>query len=128
MLAGIIAIALRSIGFVGKLLVRGDRGDRRRAGRGGAGDRRLRGAQVHRSMRSCRRSCRPSPGISVFRWDINIRELSMLGLVGAGGIGVQLEASLNTLAWNQVSLILFLIFATVALSEWVSARVSHAVI
>ena len=27
-------------------------------------------------------------GISVFRWDINIRELTVLGLVGAGGIGL----------------------------------------
>jgi ABC-type phosphate/phosphonate transport system permease subunit len=27
-------------------------------------------------------------GISVFRWDINIRESTVLGLVGAGGIGV----------------------------------------
>ncbi len=29
-------------------------------------------------------------GISVFRWDITIREATMLGLVGAGGIGVNL--------------------------------------
>ncbi len=33
-------------------------------------------------------------GISVFRWDINIRESSVVGLVGAGGIGLNLEASL----------------------------------
>ncbi len=30
-------------------------------------------------------------GISVFRWDINIRESTVLGLVGAGGIGLQLS-------------------------------------
>ncbi len=29
-------------------------------------------------------------GIGVFRWDINIRESTVLGLVGAGGIGVKL--------------------------------------
>lgn len=39
-------------------------------------------------------------GISVFRWDINIRESTALGLVGAGGIGLQLDASINTLAWT----------------------------
>jgi phosphonate transport system permease protein len=38
-------------------------------------------------------------GISVFRWDINIREATVLGLVGAGGIGMQAQASINTLAW-----------------------------
>ena len=67
-------------------------------------------------------------GISVFRWDINIRESTVLGLVGAGGIGLQLQASLNILAWPQVTLILLAILATVLISEWVSARVRHAII
>ena len=67
-------------------------------------------------------------GISVFRWDINIRESSVVGLVGAGGIGLNLEASLSTLAWTQVSLLLLVILATVLLSEWVSAKVRHAII
>jgi phosphonate transport system permease protein len=67
-------------------------------------------------------------GISVFRWDINIRESTVLGLVGAGGLGLKLQASLNTLAWNQVTVILLVIFATVAISEWLSARIRHAVI
>src|SRR3546814_8476855 len=35
-------------------------------------------------------------GISVFRWDINIRESTVLGLVGAGGIGLQLNASIRS--------------------------------
>ena len=52
----------------------------------------------------------------------------MLGLVGAGGIGLNLEASLNTLAWPQVTLILLLILGTVLVSEWISARVRHAII
>jgi phosphonate transport system permease protein len=67
-------------------------------------------------------------GISVFRWDINIRESAVVGLVGAGGIGLNLEASLNTLAWSQVSLILLVILGTVLVSEWVSAKVRHAII
>ena len=52
----------------------------------------------------------------------------MVGLVGAGGLGLQLESSLNVLAWPQVSLILLVILATVLLSEWVSAKVRHAII
>ena len=67
-------------------------------------------------------------GISVFRWDINIRESTVLGLVGAGGIGLQLDSSISTLAWTQVSLILLVILATVIVSEWVSAKVRHAII
>jgi phosphonate transport system permease protein len=67
-------------------------------------------------------------GISVFRWDINIREATVLGLVGAGGIGVNLESSMNTLAWPQVTLILLVILATVVVSEAVSAKIRHAII
>ncbi len=67
-------------------------------------------------------------GISVFRWDINIRESTVLGLVGAGGIGLQLQASLNTLAWPQVALILFVILIAVVVGEWVSAKVRGAII
>ena len=67
-------------------------------------------------------------GIAVFRWDINIRESTVLGLVGAGGIGLQLSASLNVLAWPQVSLILIVILVAVMISEWVSAKVRGAII
>jgi phosphonate transport system permease protein len=64
----------------------------------------------------------------VFRWDINIRESTVLGLVGAGGLGLALESSLNTLAWPQVTVILLMILATVLISEWVTARVRRAII
>lgn len=67
-------------------------------------------------------------GVAVFRWDINIRESTVLGLVGAGGIGLQLSASLNVLAWPQVSLILLVILCAVVISEWVSAKVRGATI
>jgi phosphonate transport system permease protein len=64
----------------------------------------------------------------VFRWDITIRESTVLGLVGAGGIGLELNASITQLYWTQVSLILLVIIGTVILSEWVSAKVRHAII
>ncbi len=67
-------------------------------------------------------------GISVFRWDINIRESTILGLVGAGGIGIQLSAAIAELAWSKVALILLVIIATVVVSEWVSAKVRHSFI
>ena len=67
-------------------------------------------------------------GISVFRWDINIRESTVLGLVGAGGIGLERNAAITQLYWTQVSLILLVIIATVIVSEWVSAKIRHAII
>ena len=92
-LAGIIAIALRSIGFIAKLLYEAIEEIDETPGRGGARDRRV------AARRSIDYGIVPQvmpafAGISVFRWDINIRESPMLGLVGAGGIGLQLDASL----------------------------------
>jgi len=126
MLAGVLAIGLRSIGFIGKLLyeaieeIDAAQVEAVRA-TGASGAQVLAWGIVPQVMPAF-------AGISVFRWDINIREATVLGLVGAGGIGVQLQASIGTLAWPQVSLILLLIFATVVVSEWVSARVRHAII
>jgi phosphonate transport system permease protein len=126
LLAGIVAIALRSIGFIGKLLYEAieetDATQIEAIEATGAG-----GAQVL-SYGIVPQIMPAFWGITVFRWDINIRESTILGLVGAGGIGLKLQASLNTLAWSQVSVILLLILATVVLSEWVSARMRHAVI
>lgn len=67
-------------------------------------------------------------GVGVFRWDINVRGSTILGIVGAGGIGVQLNAAINVLAWTQVSMILIVILGTVFLSEYISAKVRGAII
>lgn len=66
-------------------------------------------------------------GITVFRWDINIRESAILELVRAGGSGLKRQGSLNVLARPQVTMILSIILATVVVSEWVSARTRAAV-
>ena len=123
--AGLLAIGLRSIGFLGKLLyeaieeINVEPIEAIRAT----------GAS---SMQVLAWGVWPQivpafAGISVFRWDINIREATVLGLVGAGGIGMNLESSMSTLAWNQVALILLVILGTVVISEYVSARVRKAV-
>ena len=50
--------------------------------------------------------------------DINIRESTVLGFVGAGGIGLQLNAAMMALAWSEVTTILLAILATVVFSEF----------
>ena len=62
-------------------------------------------------------------GVSIYRWEINIREATILGLVGAGGIGMALQASIDALRWSRVSVILLAILATVVFAELVSARI-----
>ena len=125
-LAGVFAIALRSIGFIGKLLYEAIE--------------EIDAAQVEAIEATGASSAQTMAwgvlpqiaptmaGISVFRWDINIRESTVLGLVGAGGIGVKLEAALNTLAWPKVTMLLLVILATVVVSEWVTAKVRERLI
>ncbi len=122
---GIVAIGLRSIGFIAKLLYEAiEEIDRSQVeavtATGASGAQMLDYAIVPQILPTFF-------GISVFRRDINIRESAILGLVGAGGIGLQLQASLNTLAWPQVTLIFVVILATVVVSEWVSAKVRAAI-
>lgn len=125
-MAGVIAIGLRSIGFCAKLLYEAiEEIDPTQVeaitATGASGAQKLSYGIVPQILPAF-------AGISVFRWDINIRESTVLGLVGAGGIGLQLDASISTLAWTQVSLILLVILATVIVSEWVSAKIRHAMI
>jgi phosphonate transport system permease protein len=125
-LAGIFAIALRSIGFCAKLLYEAieeiDESQVEAVRATGAS-----GAQVT-AFGIVPQVLPAFAGISVFRWDINIRESTVLGLVGAGGIGLPLNAAITTLAWTRVSLILLIILATVIVSEWIAAKVRHAII
>ena len=125
-LAGIIAIGLRSIGFCAKLLYEAieeiDASQVEAITATGAN-------KPQTMVYGVVPQVMPAfAGISVFRWDINIRESTVLGLVGAGGIGLQLNASIMNLAWTRVSLILLVIIATVIVSEWVSAKIRHAII
>lgn len=125
-LAGVIAIGLRSIGFISKLLY-----------------------EAIEEINSTSVEAIESTGASrfqvidyaiipqilpsflsivIFRWDINIRESSILGLVGAGGLGLYLQSSLNVLAWPKVTLIIIVILATVVVSEAIAARVRNLLI
>lgn len=125
-MAGVIAIGLRSIGFCAKLLYEAiEEIDPSQVeaitATGASGAQKLSYGIVPQILPAF-------AGISVFRWDINIRESTVLGLVGAGGIGLQLDASISTLAWTQVSMILLVILGTVIVSEWISAKIRHAII
>jgi len=124
--AGVVAIAIRSIGFCAKLLYEAieeiDESQVEAITATGA-------SRWQVMVYGIVPQIMPAfAGISVFRWDINIRESTVLGLVGAGGIGLQLSSSLNVLAWPQVSLILLVILFAVVISEWVSAKVRGAII
>jgi phosphonate transport system permease protein len=124
--AGTIAIAIRSIGFVAKLLYEAieeiDVNQVEAIQATGASKLQVIAYGIVPQIMPA------FAGLSVFRWDINIRESTILGLVGAGGIGLYLQSSLNVLAWPQVTVILAMILVAVVISEWVSSKVRLAII
>jgi len=66
--------------------------------------------------------------IAVFRWDINVRESAVLGLVGGGGLGLALDTALSNLYWDQAGLVLLVIFAVVIVTEIVTAWIRSRII
>lgn len=61
-------------------------------------------------------------GISLYRLDENIRSSLVLGFVGAGGIGFQLLTAMNLFQYQEVSLLLIIIFVIVLGAERISAE------
>jgi phosphonate transport system permease protein len=125
-LAGIAAVAARSVGFLAKLVAEAieeaDRGPVEAIESTGAST-----AQVY-LIGILPQVIPVLIGTTVYRWDINVRESSVLGFVGAGGIGLYLYASINQFAWQQVLVVLITILAVViaseALSAWIRGRIS----
>jgi phosphonate transport system permease protein len=66
-------------------------------------------------------------GTTVYRWDINIRESSVLGFVGAGGIGILLYSSINQFLWQEVTVIMIAVLGVVIASEFLSATVRQRI-
>ncbi len=60
-------------------------------------------------------------GLATYRWDINVRESTVIGFVGAGGIGLALDGRIDAHDWNAVLTILVAILLIVLVSEVVSA-------
>ncbi|UYG00237.1 phosphonate ABC transporter, permease protein PhnE [Halomonas sp. GD1P12] len=62
-------------------------------------------------------------GLSMYRLDINFRESSVIGIVGAGGIGATLNTSLSRYEYSTSAAILLIIIAIVLASEYASSHI-----
>jgi phosphonate transport system permease protein len=60
---------------------------------------------------------------TLYRWECAIRASTILGFVGAGGIGQQLEISMRMFNFNQVLTLVAILFVMVAGVDILSARV-----
>lgn len=65
----------------------------------------------------------PFASAVLYRFDVNIREASVLGLVGAGGIGAPLVFAMNQYAWDKASALALGLVLLAWLVDAVSARV-----
>jgi phosphonate transport system permease protein len=64
----------------------------------------------------------------LYYFESNTRSATIIGIVGAGGIGLHLSEQIRTLEWQQVSFLIVLILITVALIDALSTRLRFAII
>lgn len=66
--------------------------------------------------------------ILVYRFDMNLREATILGLVGAGGIGAPMIFALSAYHWHQVGAILIGLFLLVFIVEILSDKLRQKIL
>lgn len=124
--AGILAIMFRSIGFIGKLLGEAiEEIDRRPVEA-------LEATGASR-MKVILYAIVPQVmpvfwSVSILRWDINLRESTVLGLVGAGGIGLILQGAIDTFNWQEAATVLLAILALVIIGEIIAMALRRRII
>ena len=64
--------------------------------------------------------------VTVYRWEYNFRASTVMGMVGAGGIGLELMSSLRILHYTEVSAILIAILIMVTAVDAIGAAVRRA--
>ena len=65
--------------------------------------------------------------VILYRWEHNIRASTVLGLVGAGGIGLEFMTAMKIFDYRAASAILILIFIAVIVCEAIGARIRSSI-
>jgi phosphonate transport system permease protein len=65
---------------------------------------------------------------TMYRWDINVRMSTVIGLVGGGGIGYLLIQYINLLQWRQAGTAIWLIAAVVMAMDYASAVMRERIV
>lgn len=125
-LAGALAIAVHSAGALGKLFAEVNEGIDRGPGHGviaagGNWPQVIRYAVVPQVMPNFL-------SYTLLRFEINVREASVLGIVGAGGIGQELYLAVRQFEYQDISAIVLLIVATVAIIDLTCEQIRHRLI
>jgi phosphonate transport system permease protein len=64
----------------------------------------------------------------LYYFESNTRSATVIGIVGAGGIGLYLANEIAQAEWPRVAFLILMILATVAAIDWISGRIRSAVI
>lgn len=66
--------------------------------------------------------------LCLFRWEMNFRSSTVLGIVGAGGLGFELITSMRLFRYQEMTTIILLILAFVALVDFLASRIRKRII
>jgi phosphonate transport system permease protein len=64
----------------------------------------------------------------LYYFESNTRSATIIGIVGAGGIGLYLANEIAQAEWQSVAFLILMILVTVAAIDWISAKIRFAVI
>ena len=64
----------------------------------------------------------------LYYFESNTRSATIIGIVGAGGIGLHLSEMIRTVEWQQVSFIIVMMLVTVSVIDLISQRLRLAII
>ena len=122
--AGVLAIATSDFGALGKLFAEiiESADAREQEGVRAAGGRRL--AEVRFGLLP--QVLPVIAGQILYFIESNTRSATIIGVVGAGGIGLYLSEQIRVLEWKQVSFLILLILISVAAIDFISGRLRAA--
>ena len=124
--AGVLAIALSDFGALGKLFSEAiEAADRKQV----EGIRASGGNALHEIRFGLMPQVLPViAGQVLYFIESNTRSATIIGIVGAGGIGLQLAEQIRVLEWQKVSFLILMILVAVAAIDWISGKLRFAII
>ena len=124
--AGVLAIAVSDFGAFGKLFSEAfEAADKKQV----EGIRAAGGSPVHEIRFGLLPQVLPViAGQVLYFIESNTRSATIIGIVGAGGIGLQLAEQIRVLEWQKVSCLIRMILVAVAAIDFISSRLRFAII
>jgi phosphonate transport system permease protein len=124
--AGVLAIAVSDLGAFGKLFSEAiEAADKKQV----EGIRASGGNALHEIRFGLMPQVLPViAGQVLYFIESNTRSATIIGIVGAGGIGLQLAEQIRVLEWQKVSFLILMILVAVAAIDWISSKLRFAII